>query len=275
MKRTLFRAPILGRIISYLLRLKIAAGLFFSYSWVIGKWFVSSREYTNFTYALTPENVEDLADFVSVVTGEKSSIAKGFIDEIQQDSQLRKHIENGSKNLPFSDGADKTIHFARRIGWYALVRVTKPVVVVETGIDKGLGSCVIAAALKKNHADGISGKLLAVDINPNAGGLINGEYGEFVEKIFSDSLAAIDGMTQDIDLFIHDSDHSFSHEASEYERLVDRLSAKSLVISDNAHVSRELRQFANRVRRKYLFWSERPAGHFYPGGGIGAAYLDQ
>lgn len=275
MKLTLFRAPVVGRIILYLLRLKIASGLFFSYSLLIAKWLVGSREYTNFTYALTPENVEDLTDFVSVVTGENSSTIKGFVEELQQDSQLRNHVENGARNLPFSDGADKTVHFARRIGWYAIVRAMKPAIVVETGIDKGLGSCVIAAALKKNHAEGVSGKLLAVDINPNAGGLIDGEYGEFVEKIFSDSLVAIDEMTQDVDLFIHDSDHSFSHEAAEYDRLTDHLSASSLVISDNAHDSRELREYANRVGRKYLFWSERPAGHFYPGGGIGAAYLER
>ena len=35
--------------------------------------------------------------------------------------------------------------YGRRLGWYALVRALKPRTVVETGADKGLGSCVLAA----------------------------------------------------------------------------------------------------------------------------------
>jgi len=202
----------------------------------VGKWFLASREYTNYTYALSDENIEDLVDFVSVVSGKPPATVADFISEIQRDTDLREHIESSTRDLPFSAGADKTVQFSRRMGWYALIRATKPKLVVETGTDKGLGSCVIAAALMKNNAEGDSGKLMAIDINPEAGGLVSGKYADFVEQIYDDSLAALSRVSSEIDLFIHDSDHSLTHEAAEYDQIVELLSETSIVISDNAHV---------------------------------------
>src|SRR5439155_2350261 len=109
--------------------------------------------------------------------------------------------------------ADRQARFGRRIGWYAMVRATKPLLVVETGVDKGLGSCVIAAALMRNAKEGSPGKLLALDINPNAGYLLAAPYDKFGTMVYGDSLASIAAMKEPIDLFIHDSDHSAEHEA--------------------------------------------------------------
>jgi len=272
MKRTLSRMPFFGRLVLNLYRLQIALGEIISHTWLVGRWFVSSREFTNYTYDLSDENIEDLVDFVSVVTGKSRSLILEFISEIQEDSNLRNYLTSRANSLPYHSGADTTVRYGRRLGWYAIIRATKPGLVVETGVDKGLGTCVIAAALMKNQSEGNSGTVLAIDINPEAGALVGGDYADFVTYKYDDSLASLSRISDEIDLFIHDSDHSRKHESDEYRLITDMLSEKSVVISDNAHVSTELRQFANCVGRRYLFWQERPVGHFYAGSGIGAAF---
>ena len=51
-----------------------------------------------------------------------------------------------------------------------------------------------------------------------------------------------------------------------------RLSADAIALSDNAHDSAALSDWARRVGRHYLFFREQPAAHWWPGDGIGAAW---
>jgi hypothetical protein len=74
-----------------------------------------------------------------------------------------------------------------------------------------------------------------------------------------------------VDLFIHDSDHTAEHEGREFAAIEDRLAPGGLVLSDNAHATDELAKFAERTGRRFLFFDERPDGHWYTGAGIGAA----
>jgi putative aminopeptidase FrvX len=75
------------------------------------------------------------------------------------------------------------IPYARRIVWYALVRIFKPNVVVESGTEKGLGSLIINRALEKN---GI-GQLHTLDIDIYAGSLFDDqdkEKTQFIEELY-------------------------------------------------------------------------------------------
>src|SRR5207248_9880418 len=54
--------------------------------------------------------------------------------------------------------------YGRRLGWYALTRATKPRVLVETGVDRGLGTAVLAAAMLRNAQEGAPGLVYATDI---------------------------------------------------------------------------------------------------------------
>jgi predicted O-methyltransferase YrrM len=55
----------------------------------------------------------------------------------------------------------------RRVAWYALIRIYKPKVIVETGTDKGIGSLVIQKALEKNGY----GTLYTLDIDRYSGSI--------------------------------------------------------------------------------------------------------
>jgi predicted O-methyltransferase YrrM len=169
-------------------------------------------------------------------------------------------------------GANAEMPYGRRLGWYALVRALKPRFIVETGVDKGLGACVLTAALRRNVADGSEGRYIGTDINPEAGYLLRGEYARYGEILYGDSIESLATLTEQIDIFINDSDHSAEYEAREYVVVQDKLSDNALIVCDNAHVTDCLMQFALETDRHFLFVREEPAGHWYGGAGIGVAF---
>jgi len=232
------------------------------------RWLVSSREHTNYTYDLTELNRSHLAWFVAAAAGAPVQEIRSYLDELEQDEALRRHVRSVTRASDRRGLADLTVRYGRRAGWYAFVRTLRPDHVVETGTDKGLGSCVLAAALLRNGV----GRLTTVDINPEAGYLIAGPYREVVTVRVGDSLPVLSDLRQPVDLFLHDSDHSAAHEAAEFVAVEPWLTDRALVLTDNAEVSDELAKWSESRSRRFLFFDERPADHWYPGGGIGASY---
>lgn len=235
------------------------------------RWWVTSREVTNFTYDLRETNRGHLAGFLAAVSGAKLAAVLGWMRELEEDAALREQLRRATAASPDAAFSDAEPRYGRRLGWYVLVRALKPGVVVESGVDKGLGACVLGAALARNADEGRPGFYIGLDRNPDAGFLFGGGAARHGELRVGD---AIEGLKQieRIDLFIHDSDHSPAHEAREYETLESRLSEGAVVLSDNAHVTGELFAFAQRSGRRFLFFAEQPREHWYAGGGIGAAF---
>lgn len=241
-------------------------------AWKVASWLVRSREHTNFTYDLTPLNIEYLTSFLSVVTGQSVSTFARYMHEIIHDDTLRRHISIVTETSDQRHRANANASFGRRIGWYALVRSIKPRVVIESGVDKGLGSVVLAAALLRNREEGRAGYLFGTDINPKAGYLLSGPYSDVGRVLYGDSLETLRDFAEPIDLFINDSDHSPEYESEEYDAISSKLSNDAYVIGDNAHVSDRLLRFAAETGRHFLFFQEQPQDHWYPGAGIGIAF---
>ena len=231
------------------------------------RWLLKSREFANFTYDLTKENKVYLAHFVANITAISIDDAYLYVRELEDDAELRTYIMARLKAHKRGREVDGLAYYGRRAGWYALIRAMKPNIVVETGTEKGLGSLVIAEALRKN---GI-GKLVTIDMEPGSGLLIGPEYSEVVERMIGDSLECLEKIDA-IDMFIHDSDHSAVHEAAEFAAVASRLSPHAIVVSDNAHVTDELAKWSSRTGRRFAYFAEKPVNHWYQGAGIGVAY---
>jgi hypothetical protein len=237
-------------------------------------WLVSSREIVNFTYDLTDYNRLLLADTISAVTGIAESQIEGFLSEPAHDTELLAHIAaatHASKRRTISDAIPR---FGRRLGWYAFVRATKPKLVVETGVDKGLGSVLLCAALLRNKNEGHEGYYYGTDINPEAGFLLAGKWAETGKILYGDSVESLRNISRPIDLFINDSDHSADYELTEYRTVAAKLSPRAIVLGDNSHCSKSLCIFARESGRKFLFFAEQPLKHWYPGAGIGICFTN-
>jgi hypothetical protein len=202
------------------------------------RWLVRSREHTNYTYDLLPRNRRHLAWFLSVVTGQTAEEMSRVIEELYNDRELVDHVKRSTADSARRRLSDREVRYGRRAAWYAIVRALKPVLTVESGIDKGLGSCVMAAALLRNAEEGHEGRHIALDIN----------------------------------LFVHETMHSAEHEAAEFRLVEPRLRPNAVLITDNARKTDALLDHAEATGRQFLVFRESPADHWFPGDGVGAAF---
>lgn len=237
-------------------------------------WGLKSREDTNFTYHITEDNLKYLALLISSVTQKPYEQIRGYFSELQSNETLKKDINEAVSRSSEKNVADREVKYGRRIGWYALVRAIKPKLVVETGVDKGLGSVVLCTALLKNKDEGHEGHYFGTDINPKAGYLLSGVYTDVGRILYGDSLESLSQLEEKIDLFINDSDHSANYEYAEYKTITRLLTDQSIIIGDNAHVSSKLADYSLETGRKFLFLNEVPKNHWYPGAGIGISFKD-
>src|SRR6267154_4763299 len=91
----------------------------------IGRWLVSSREDTNFTYDLQEQNLLALACTISCVTGVPKDEALGYIREGRDDQILQNHVVYHTMSSVNRVRSDATCKFGHRLGWYAVVRIMK------------------------------------------------------------------------------------------------------------------------------------------------------
>jgi predicted O-methyltransferase YrrM len=230
-------------------------------------------EFHNFTYELTDSNLRYLAETLSVVTGKPPQEIEGYIREAITDQELAAHLHLAME-MRNRRGAMQSVRmpFGRRLGWYAIARVIKPKVIIETGVERGHGSVLLCSALMRNAREGFPGRYYGTDIDPNAGWLLGGEYARVGEILYGDSIKSLEAFADKVDLFINDSDHSADYEAAEYRVIRNKLADGAIILSDNAHVTDKLALFGRETGRCFVFFKEEPKDHWYPGAGIGIAY---
>lgn len=228
------------------------------------RWLVHSREHTNFTYDLTERNRRHLEWWVAELTDRPVGEIRGYIAEVRDDAELIQRVLDATAASDRRGLADPRVRLGRRVGWYAIVRALAPEHVIETGTDKGLGSCVFAAALLRNG----HGRLTTIDVNPSSGYLVGGDYARVIDRRVGDSRTVLADVAP-AHVFLHDSWHTYEHETAELGAV--RLAPGALVLSDNSDQSDALMDWAEANGRRFTYFQERPVDHWFPGGGIGAA----
>lgn len=272
LRYSLIRIPLLGATLLKLYRTKIAFGYCSGLLLKILVWLFASKETTNLTYHLEETNKRYLVSLIAHITNKDFTEIMEYVDEVMKDKRLQRHIEGLLRHTDHSFMADAEARFGRRVGWYAFVRATKPKIVVETGVDKGLGACVLTAALMKNSEEGYTGYYYGTDINPKAGYLLSEPYRKFGRILYGDSVESLQKIPERIDIFINDSDHSAEYERREYETVQGKLAPAAIILGDNAHTNDKLLSFALATGRQFVFFQEKPLNHWYPGAGIGIAF---
>lgn len=230
-------------------------------------WLVHERERHNYSYDLEDRNLDQLCWFVAAVTGAEIGQVRAWMQELEKDEDLIGALTKRMSANPFKSVHPSEPHWGRRAGWYALIRATEPEHVVETGTHLGLGSCIIAAALLRNG----HGRLTTIDVDADAGYLITEPWASVVDAKIGSSVAELASLP-DIDMFLHDSLHTYDYETSELAAAEPNLRPGAIVMSDNAHDSSALSEWAERTGRHYLFFKEQPRRHWWPGDGIGVAW---
>jgi predicted O-methyltransferase YrrM len=230
-------------------------------------WLVHSRETMNFAYDLDSLNRNQLCWFVSAVTGAGIDQIRAWMLELENDGELLAQLTKRFSSNPRRGISSTEPRWGRRLGWYALVRATQPDHVVETGTALGLGSCIIAAALLRNG----HGRLATIDIDPEAGYLIAEPWSTVIDRCTGSSVEVLAEMRA-VDMFLHDSLHTYDYEVSELTAVEPNLRSDAIILSDNSHETAALSDWAERTGHHYLFFKELPRDHWWPGDGIGVAW---
>ncbi|WGR92954.1 class I SAM-dependent methyltransferase [Bradyrhizobium sp. ISRA443] len=235
--------------------------------WV--SWIFTSRADANFTYAITDGCKINLAASVASILNVPYSEVADYFAEIENDESFKHHLARLWESHPERYRTDDNQSIGRRMVWYAIARIRKPKLIVETGVDQGLGATVLCAALMRNSTQGHPGRYYGTDINPKAGFYLQEPFSKHGEILYGDSIESLRKLEGPIDLFINDSDHSAEYEAAEYEVVKRKLSQSAIILGDNSHVTSKLAEFSVREGRKFVFLSEEPKDHWYRGAGVG------
>jgi predicted O-methyltransferase YrrM len=236
--------------------------------WKMARFLATTPELSNWTYDL--ENLDELLALAAAVVDRPAAELQSYARELEDDAALRDALR--ARLRPRRDRRSEPFYGKRTI-LYALVRSTAPQIVAESGTHDGLGSVLLAAALRRNAAEGRPGRLLTFDINADAGWLLSDADGELVTQHTgptSETLPA--GLAGGVDLFIHDSLRTVENEQREYA--VARASARGetlLVFCDNINTTDVLERLCADTGVPLMRLEERPARHWWPGNVLGLA----
>ena len=161
----------------------------------------------------------------------------------------------------------------REVFLYLWIRLARPSIVVETGCFTGWDSLLILSALNRNAL----GHLYTIDLPAREGafsqvgtgsGLPNGfEPGFLVPKplrrrwslILGDARSELQPLLErvgQVDLFFHDSHHSYTHMMWEYTSIWPFLSGNGIVVSDDISWNTAFLDFAGGVGSRPLILRE-------------------
>jgi hypothetical protein len=233
------------------------------------RFLLRSREVSNFTYHV--RNLDELVAGLAQATGAPAADISRYVDELNGERDLRARVEARLRENPRRDAE---LRFGSRLLWYALVRIERPKVVVETGVHDGVGSIALTCALRRNAADGAPGHLHCFDIVDQAGWLVPDELRPYMTLHVGDTRETLPRVLQGlrVDLMIHDSAHVYEHETFEFRTALAHRADRIVLLSDDAHLTNALRDIGAAQDARYHGLREDPA-HFYPGKEMGIVTL--
>lgn len=122
---------------------------------------------------------------------------------------------------------------------YVWVRTRRPTTVLETGVMHGCSTAILLNALRRNG----HGCLHSTDLLGDAGGLLTEQeraawhFHALARGAPGRAFAALVARLGSIDLFLHDSLHSYHWQRLEYETVRTKIPAGGLLASDNVDAS--------------------------------------
>lgn len=140
---------------------------------------------------------------------------------------------------------------------YALVRLTRPSSVVETGVCYGVSSAFLLQALRTNGA----GSLHSIDLPP-----LGRASDEFVGRLIPNRLhsdwrlhrgRSIDLLPKlvrelgKVDFFVHDSLHTYRNMHQEFEMVTPFLAPRAVVVADDVEGNSAFKEWVTRCRPEY------------------------
>jgi len=144
---------------------------------------------------------------------------------------------------------------------YWICKISKPDIVMETGVNKGFSTALILKALAENR----HGTLFSIDIPPPSFASLGLEPGVVVPNELKDRWELLIGKSQEIlpallsrvkeiDIFIHDSEHTYENMMFEWRTVWPHITPGGLLISDDVDNNQAFADFCRDVKAEYIVY---------------------
>jgi hypothetical protein len=216
---------------------------------------------------------------IAAVTGTTIEEVNRYSDEVSLATIGTKVLENLQGYEPLVLGSGKRPR--KGVAYYLICRITRPAVVVETGVQSGISSAFILQAMRENgrgslySIDWPDTELLATIPSQARRGM---QSGWVVPPELAENWILIKGKSKEkllpllkqlemVDIFIHDSEHSFENMSEEYESAWRFLIPNGMLLSDDIHLNDAFQSFASKV-------DQRPTNIIHSIGAIRKTHTD-
>jgi len=202
-----------------------------------------------------------MATFLAGALSVTVTDALGAIEEAGADDRLRADYAR-LKRLSL---VPRRMRLSQRTLWWAIVRLRKPALVVETGVWYGLGSAVLLRALELNAEEGHEGRLISFDPDPTGGWLVPHRLEsrwQWVKASTDDALEAT-LFGKEVDLFIHDTPSDYEREHYEFQVALRHSAPEAVLLSGNGRNTAALEELCGAEGLPYHHFQYVPDRHFY------------
>ena len=149
---------------------------------------------------------------------------------------------------------------------YIMARILKPEIVIETGVFEGHSSLAFSLALEKNN----EGRLYSIDLpspslppGKEPGWIVPEHLRKRWDLRLGKSSELLPGLLEEIkevDMFLHDSEHSYENMYWEYKTAWGCIRKGGLLLSHDISMNAAFREFAKYVSEGYYYMLNNLAG---------------
>jgi predicted O-methyltransferase YrrM len=179
--------------------------------------------------------------FLAYITGERVLRIRQFIDEPAHTHVFLRHISECQKTFRTTHIESADLYAKKVLIQYAIVRALRPETIVETGVANGVSSAHVLLALHNNR----QGILHSIEIGDSAYLPAGREPGWVVPDWLrgrwrfhlGDARQILPQLVRELpslDLFTHDSLHTYEHMKFEFEQAFPCLRPGGILIADDA-----------------------------------------
>ena len=191
------------------------------------------------------------------VSKEKS---KSLFSELYQKREFFDSLKEKIKLVNF----EQNLLAIRQAELYIICRMLKPEVVIETGVENGISTSFILQALKDND----SGKLYSIELNQfllegrKSGWIVPRNLARRWCLLLGDSLELLPTLCEklhSIDVFIHDSEHSYRTMFTEFSQAWFTIKRGGILLSDDTGQNEAFIKFSQKINLLPT-WTDRGYG---------------
>ena len=228
-------------------------------------------EVENFTFDLRDEG--RLARFWATVLDVDSERIARYVDEARHDPELNREL---TRRVRWRWDMKRRLPLGRRLGWYAIVRVLRPQLVVETGVHAGLGSLTILRALERNREEGSPGRLMSFDVLETTGRLVPERLRRDWTPCFEQTYHALEQRLagERVDLLFQDLGAGYEAERYDYETVSSHAATRLVLVGASSHLTSALADFAADRALTCHETADEPRDHVFGASRTAAVVLD-